>query len=93
MTTTSCCRPSITPSTASRTGSRKTASTGWPNRFAAQGMSADKGTRKLLKIVGECEQDDRNPWNREQLRTKMDPRGRLGRYPAAGEEQRRWRRG
>ena len=42
------------------------------NRFAAQGMSADKGTRKLLKIVGECEQDDRNPWNREQLMTKMD---------------------
>ena len=42
------------------------------NRFAAQGMSKAKGTRLLLDIASECEQDDRNPWNREQLMTKMD---------------------
>ena len=41
------------------------------DRFAAQGMSADKGARKLLKIVGECEQDDRNLWTKAQLTEKM----------------------
>ncbi len=41
------------------------------DRFAAQGLSADKGARKLLKIASECEQDDRDPWTAGQLKEKM----------------------
>ena len=41
------------------------------NRFAAQGLSVARGTRKLLDIANECEQDNRNPWTREQLAEKM----------------------
>jgi putative DNA primase/helicase len=41
------------------------------NRFAAKGLSLGEGTEKLLKIVSECEQDDRNPWTKEQLAEKM----------------------
>ena len=41
------------------------------DRFAAQGMSLGEGVRQLLDIASECEQDDRNPWTKEQLKEKM----------------------
>ena len=41
------------------------------DRFAAQGVTEAEGTRQLLAIARECEQDDRNPWTGDQLKEKM----------------------
>ena len=41
------------------------------DRFAAQGVSLGKGVRQLLDIAMKSEQDDRDPWTKEQLKEKM----------------------